>query len=138
MTPRERVRRPATDPAGLVGVRPVLRVTDVDAAAEYYRRQLGFVVLSLEREGREAHQAVLRRGEAEVHFERCSPGEGATGVSPKLRLRFEATDVEAMLADLVRRGAVAEGTPVQDGPGGTRQVTVTDPFGCELTFYQER
>jgi uncharacterized glyoxalase superfamily protein PhnB len=49
-------------------------------------------------------------------------------------MRIEVDDVDALCAELMSRHASHNRAEVQAMPWGTRDFTVTDPFGNRLTF----
>ena len=127
-------RRPETGPVWAMC--PVLGVSDVSAAAEFFRSKLGFEVSSifepLADEG--AVYAIVERGEAEVHLQiRRRPLWSA----PRERIENDAyvrvPDARALRDDLVARGAALH-RDIEDAGYGMRDFTVEGPEGLRLTF----
>ncbi len=109
----------------LVGVVPVIPVTDAAAAIAFYRDKLGFE-LAFE----QGAYAGVTRGGVEVHLN----GTGADGIGSAV-VRIETKGVDALFADLEPRGLDVD-EPLRTMPWGSRQFTVHDCCGNHITFVQ--
>ena len=120
---------------------PVLRVTDVRAAVEYYRRRLGFSCADdsiLDGVGAEgAVYGIVRRGHIAVHLGRRRTGhELDPGAEPNaLGAYFQVPDVDALYEEFRSRGADLVREPL-DEPYGMRDFAVRDLDGYHLAFGQ--
>jgi catechol 2,3-dioxygenase-like lactoylglutathione lyase family enzyme len=121
----------------LTGLAPVLLVTDVVRAAEYYRDKLGFEVSFYERIPE--HYAYAERDGCRIHFARfegVSPRPNAEVVPPDMfDVYFWVDDVEQFYADVRERGAEVVHGPVDQGYS-QREFRVRDPDGYILAFGQ--
>lgn len=114
-------------------VAPVLRVSDAQRSAEWYRDRLGFSIDFLWPEASDTEPpryAIIRRGEATLHLSRA---EGSTAMTSMAYVFV--SDVDALAAELEQRG-----TAVDEGPRtldyGMREIDLRDPDGNGLTFGQ--
>lgn len=118
----------------LKGVNPILRSFDEDKARAFYIDYLGFQVEFEHRfgPGMPLYLGLIRDG-VRVHL---SEHHGDT--TPGSRLRIEVADIDAFLAEIEDRGhaALRPGAPTRQ-PWGERDLTLTDPFGNRLTFFQD-
>jgi len=121
----------------LTGLAPVLLVTDVRAAAEYYRERLGFDVALYDRIP--DHYAYAQRDACYLHFARFDgspPRPNAEVVPPDMfDVYLYVDDVEAFHDEVVVRGADVILAPTNQGYG-LREIRVRDPFGYILAFGQ--
>lgn len=109
---------------------PILRIFDETKAREFYLGFLGFEVVFEHRfePGLPLYLAV-RRGACTLHLSEHH-GDACPGAS----MRIQAPDIDGWCAQL-RDKAYAHARPqVERMPWGTRDFTVTDPFGNRLTF----
>jgi uncharacterized glyoxalase superfamily protein PhnB len=116
--------------SALTGVTPILRSFDEAKAREFYLDYLGFRVLF---EHRFEPQLPLYMGIArdgvELHL-----SEHHGDASPGASLRIAVADIDALQAELAARAYRYARPQVETMPWGTRDMTVTDPFGNRLTF----
>jgi catechol 2,3-dioxygenase-like lactoylglutathione lyase family enzyme len=121
----------------LTGLAPVLLVTDVRVAAEYYRDRLGFDVDFYDRIPE--HYAYASRDGCRVHFARfegVAPRPNVEVVPPDMfDVYFWVDDVDVFHDELVARGAEVIQAPTDQGYG-QRDIRVRDPFGYILAFGQ--
>ena len=109
---------------------PILRIFDEAKAREFYVDFFGFTVdwehrfeagfplyLQVSRDG-----CVLHLSE---HHGDCSPGAA---------LRIETDDIDALHAELTARAYRHARPGIEDTPWGSRDLSVHDPFGNQLTF----
>lgn len=119
---------------------PVLGVRNVRQAAEYYRNVLGFSLDPVngvfQPTGDEPGgvYAIVERGSASIHLQ-IRRGD----LPDRKRQAFErdvyvyVNDLDALHADLQRRGAVIKQRP-RVAPYGIREIVVEDLNGYRLTF----
>ena len=109
---------------------PILRSFDEAEARKLYLDFLGFEVVFEHRfePGLPLYMGVAR-GDCELHL-----SEHHGDATPGAAMRIEVDDVDALCAELVSRHASHSRPEVQAMPWGTRDFTVTDPFGNRLTF----
>jgi uncharacterized glyoxalase superfamily protein PhnB len=116
--------------SALTGVTPILRSFDEAKAREFYLDYLGFRVLF---EHRFEPQLPLYMGIArdgvELHL-----SEHHGDASPGASLRIAVADIDALQAELAAKAYRHARPQVETMPWGTRDMTVTDPFGNRLTF----
>ncbi len=112
---------------------PILRSFDEAKAREFYVDFLGFEVTFEHRFEPDLPLYMgLRLGETELHLSEhhgdCSPGA---------RIRIETTGLEAFAATLRARtyANARPGCPERQ-PWGELDLTIADPFGNRLTFYE--
>jgi uncharacterized glyoxalase superfamily protein PhnB len=121
----------------LAGLAPVLLVTDVRVAADYYRERLGFDVTFYDRIP--DHYAYARRDACNLHFARfdgAPPRPNAEVVPPDMfDVYLYVDDVEAFHEEVAARGADVILRPTNQGYG-LREIRVRDPFGYILAFGQ--
>ena len=109
---------------------PILRIFDESKAKEFYQDFLGFKVdwehrfepslplyMQVSRDG-----CVIHLSE---HHGDCSPGAA---------LRIQASDLEAFHAELALEQYKYARPGIEKTPWGTKDMSVTDPFGNRLTF----
>lgn len=109
---------------------PILRSFDEAKARAFYLDYLGFSVLFEHRfEPGLPLYLGLRRDGCELHLSEHH-GDACPGAS----LRVACSDIDAMHAELQARPQGHNRPQVVDRPWGTRDMTVTDPFGNRITF----
>lgn len=109
---------------------PILRSFDETRAREFYLGFLGFQVVFEHRFEPDAplYMGIARDG-CTLHL-----SEHHGDATPGASMRIQVTDVDALCAEL-RAKAYPNARPhVEQMPWGTRDFTVTDPFGNRLTF----
>ena len=112
---------------------PILRIFDEAVARTFYVDYLGF---SIDFEHRFAPDMPLYLGIArdacELHL---SEHHGDT--TPGTRIRVLVDDIDGFWQDITGRGHpnVRPGRPSLQ-PWGERDLTITDPFGNRLTFFE--
>lgn len=114
----------------LLKTTPILRSFDEAKAREFYIDYLGFALVFEHRfePGLPLYMAVARDG-CELHL-----SEHHGDATPGAAVRIAVDDVEALCAELQARPVRHNRPEVQTMPWGTRDFTVTDPFGNRLTF----
>ena len=109
---------------------PILRIFDEAKAKEFY---VGFFGFKVDWEHRFAPDLPLylqvSRDNCVLHLSEHH-GDG----SPGSALRIESSDVDALLAELEAKTYRYAKPSIEDMPWGTRDMSVTDPFGNRLTF----
>jgi uncharacterized glyoxalase superfamily protein PhnB len=111
---------------------PILRSFDEAKAREFYLGFLGFTVDWEHRfdSGRPLCMQVSR-GTCVLHL-----SEHHGDACPGAGLRIEVADIEALHAELLAHHYRHARPGIEAKPWGTREVTVGDPFGNRLVFFQ--
>lgn len=112
---------------------PILRSFDEAKARAFYVDCLGFSVEFEHRFGRGMPLYLgLRQGDCVLHL---SEHHGDT--TPGTRVRIPVADLDAYAKSLQGKpgAGINPGLPEQR-PWGERDLTVTDPFGNRLTFFE--
>ena len=112
---------------------PVLRSFDEARAKAFYLDFLGFELVFEHRfePGAPLYMGV-RRGACVLHLSEHY-GDGSPGAA----LRVPVDDVGAYIASLPKDfGNARPGTP-EETPWGTREITIRDPAGNQLTFFTD-
>jgi len=119
--------------AKLGAVTPVLRIFDIAKAREFYIDFLGFEMQWQHRFDDHAplYMAVSRDG-CELHLSEHH-GDGAPGA----HVRIKAEGVAELHGELVARQYRFSRPGLEKTPWNTLEVTVPDPFGNRLTFYED-
>ena len=107
---------------------PIIPARDTGSGAAWYRDQLGFDVVHVERE-----YAVLERDDVGVHL------WGPSGIEPEASMtmfRIGVTGIDELYEDCGRRGIVHPNTPLEEKPWGLREFAVVDGDGNLLTFFE--
>ena len=109
---------------------PILRSFDEAKAREFYVDFLGFKVDWEHRfaPGMPLYMQVSRAGcvlHLSEHHGDCCPGAG---------MRIRVSDIDAFHAELSAKHYGHARPGIEDMPWGSRDVSVTDPFGNRLTF----
>lgn len=113
---------------------PILRIFDVAKAREFYLGFLGFAWDWEHRFGDNfpLYAQVSRSGLllhlSEHHGDAC----------PGAAVRIEMTGIDELHRDLTAREYRFAKPGIEDTPWGTREVSVTDPFGNRLTFAERK
>jgi uncharacterized glyoxalase superfamily protein PhnB len=109
---------------------PILRSFDEVKAREFYLDYLGFEVVFEHRfEASLPLYMGIVRGDCELHL-----SEHHGDATPGASLRIEVDDVDALCTELCSKSVTHNRPNVREMPWGTRDFTVTDPFGNRLTF----
>lgn len=118
--------------AKLGGVTPILRIFDIGKAHEFYVGFLGFKVDWEHRfdAGAPLYTAISRDG-CVLHLSEHH-GDGTPGTA----LRIETRDVAALHRELIGAKYRFARPGLEQTPWDTREVTVADPFGNRLTFWE--
>jgi uncharacterized glyoxalase superfamily protein PhnB len=111
-------------------VTPILRIFDEAKAREFYLGFLGFQVQFEHRFEPNAplYMGITRDG-VTLHLSEHH-GDGCPGA----RIRIAASDVEAFQQELIGKQYKYNRPGIKETPWDTREVTVLDPFGNQLTF----
>jgi len=114
-------------------VTPILRIFDVAKAHEFYVGFLGFEVQFEHRyeDNAPLYTGVCRDG-CVLHLSEHH-GDGAPGS----HIRIETTDIAGLHHELTERKYRFARPGLEETPWRTREVTVDDPFGNRLTFYED-
>jgi uncharacterized glyoxalase superfamily protein PhnB len=109
---------------------PILRSFDEAKAKEFYVEFLGFRVDWEHRfEPGLPLYMQISRDDCVLHL-----SEHFGDASPGAALRIESTDLDAFHAQLAAKQYKHARPGVEDMPWGTRDMTITDPFGNRLVF----
>lgn len=103
--------------------RPILSVVRLDAAIRYYRDKLGFKFDWTD--GEPPDFGAVSRGDLQIFM--CQQCQGQPGGW----IWVTTKDVDALYAELSRRGAIIRAKP-DNKPWGVREMQVTDPDGNVL------
>ena len=114
-------------------VTPILRIFDVAKAHEFYVGFLGFEVQFEHRyeDNTPLYTGVTRDG-CVLHLSEHH-GDGAPGA----HLRIETADIAGLHHELTERKCRFARPGLEETPWRTKEVTVADPFGNRLTFYED-
>lgn len=109
---------------------PILRIFDEAKAREFYVDFLGFKVDWEHRfgEGMPLYLQVSRGGcvlHLSGHHGDCSPGAA---------MRIETDELEAFQQQLLAKNYKYARPGIEDTPWGSRDMSISDPFGNRLTF----
>lgn len=109
---------------------PILRLFDEAKAREFYFDFLGFKVDWEHRfgEGMPLYMQVSKGGcilHLSGHHGDCSPGAA---------MRIETDELEAFQQQLLAKNYKYARPGIEDTPWGSRDMTISDPFGNRLTF----
>lgn len=109
---------------------PILRSFDETKAREFYLDYLGFEVVFEHRfePGLPLYMG-LQHGDCHLHL-----SEHHGDASPHAAMRIEVDDIDALCAALLAKRYGFSRPHIEAQPWGTRDMTVTDPFGNRLTF----
>jgi catechol 2,3-dioxygenase-like lactoylglutathione lyase family enzyme len=122
--------------ATLTGVSPVLLVSDVDRAVEYWRDRLGF---ECEVYGEPPDFVVATRDAATILMALCPDREQIVPnwriVDKVWNVFIRVDGVDAIYAEVQERGAGIDYT-LYDAPSGFREFGVQDPDGHDIAFGQ--
>jgi uncharacterized glyoxalase superfamily protein PhnB len=119
--------------AELFGPTPILRIFDEAKAKEFYLEFLGFEVRFSHRFEDEfpLYMGIARSG-CDLHL-----SEHHGDASPGSHIRIPVDNIDDLSRELSSKNyKYAKPGGAQDTPWGTRELTVTDPFGNRLTFFQ--
>ena len=111
---------------------PVFRMFEVSKAREFYLGYLGFHLVF---EHRFADDAPLYMGlsrdtvtlHLSEHHGDCTPGSA---------IRIEIDGIDEFHSELQAKNYGYQNPGIEDQPWGSREFSVTDPFGNRLTFFQ--
>jgi uncharacterized glyoxalase superfamily protein PhnB len=115
---------------GFAQATPMLRIFDETRAREFYVDFLGFTV---DWEHRFAENMPLymqvSKGDCVLHLSEhhgdCSPGAA---------MRIETDELDSFHAELMAKPYQYARPGIEDTPWGSRDMSVSDPFGNRLTF----
>ncbi len=116
----------------LGSVTPILRMFNIDKAREFYVGFLGFSVDWEHRFGDDfpLYMQVSRDG-CLLHL-----SEHHGDASPGSAVRIKVEDIAALHAELVGRNYRFARPGLETTPWKTREISVSDPFGNRLHFYE--
>lgn len=113
-------------------VTPILRIFDIDKARAFYIDYLGFTVAWQHRFGDSfpLYMAVRRDG-CELHL-----SEHHGDATPGSACRIHVQEIDAFHAELKARNYAFMRPGLETPPWGGKEVTVLDPFGNRLVFFE--
>ncbi len=112
---------------------PILRSFDEAKAREFYIEFLGFRVDFEHRfEPGMPLYLGLSKGECLVHV-----SEHHADCSPGAAVRIETDELDAFHAELLAKNYKYARPGVEEAPWGSREMSIHDPFGNRLTFFQK-
>jgi catechol 2,3-dioxygenase-like lactoylglutathione lyase family enzyme len=100
---------------------PIIPARDIEASTAWYRDELGFDVVHVERE-----YGIVRRGESWIHF------WGPSGIAPEdsnTMIRLGVRGIDELYSHCEERGIVHPNDPLSDKPWGMREFSVRDRDG---------
>lgn len=114
-------------------ITPILRIFDVAKAHEFYRDFLGFETRWEHRFGDSfpLYAEVARDG-CVLHL-----SEHHGDASPGSALRIKVEDIAALHHELSEKDYRFAKPGIEEPPWGTREMSITDPFGNRLHFFEE-
>ena len=114
-------------------VTPILRIFDIAKAREFYLDFLGFEVAFEHRfdDNAPLYMAVIRDG-CVLHLSEHH-GDGA----PSVARRIKVEDIAALHGELIGKKYRFARPGLEETPWKTREVSVADPFGNRLHFYED-
>ncbi len=107
---------------------PIIPARDIEAAAAWYRDELGFDVFHTERE-----YGIVGRGESWIHF------WGPSEISPEdsmTMIRLGVQGIDEFYAHCQGRDIVHPNAPLEETPWGFREFSVRDRDGNLVTFFE--
>ena len=111
---------------------PILRVFDESRAREFYVDFLGFTVDWEHRFGDDFPLYLqVSRNECVLHLSEHH-GDGSPGAA----VRIETAALDELCAELRARQYKYAKPGIEHAPWGERLLSVTDPFGNRLTFFE--
>jgi catechol 2,3-dioxygenase-like lactoylglutathione lyase family enzyme len=115
--------------------RPVLHVTDVEAALRFYVDRLGFTSpWRYEENGRARVAQAERQGCAVILAEQWPEKVGNGLLFISVNVEPESREAQIAALDALRAELEAKGVPVKEGSWGYRLLVVDDPDGNQLFF----
>lgn len=119
-------------PGSFGRITPVLRIFDESKAREFYAGFLGFAVDWEHRFGENFPLYLqVSRGGCVLHLSEhhgdCAPGAA---------VRIETTGIDALHAELAARDYKYAKPSIQTAEWGDRLLSVVDPFGNRLVFFE--
>lgn len=114
-------------------ITPILRIFDIAKAQEFYVGFLGFEIQWEHRfdDNAPLYMAVRRDG-CILHLSEHH-GDGAPGAA----LRIQVEDIAALHRELIGKKYRFARPGLEDTPWKSREISVADPFGNRLHFYEE-
>jgi uncharacterized glyoxalase superfamily protein PhnB len=114
---------------------PVLTVSDVRAAVDWYGRTFGFVEHVKIGDGHRAQLGLPGGAAAELVVAEVRPGRRLPTADRSHQIMLKVEDVAATLARATASGATTQ-DELRDHPYGERQAAFTDPFGHQWVLTQ--
>src|SRR5262249_14018654 len=110
----------------ILGTVPVIPVTDVTDAIAFYDEALAFTLAF-----QQGEYAGVERGAAQLHLDGV-----VNAAAGQVTVRVSVEGVDALYAEIERKGVVDPTEPLNTKPWGARQFSVLDCCGNRLTFVE--
>ena len=113
---------------------PILRIFDEHKAREFYLDFLGFKIDFEHRFGDNFPLYLgVSLGQCKLHL-----SEHHGDACPGAQIRIETDDIDQFVAALAQKNyKYAKPGKAEPTPWGSREVSIADPFGNRLTFWQD-
>ena len=119
----------------LTQITPVLYVSDVLEALEFYLKKLGFDLVFIDEE-RNPNYAGIRRNKITIHFKRFDLNHLYGNSKNSTIIRIHVQTIEKLFKEYRLMGVFNNHTSLEEKPWGSLEFTIYDPFKNELVFYQ--
>ncbi|MGO4911807.1 glyoxalase superfamily protein [Leeuwenhoekiella sp. W20_SRS_FM14] len=119
----------------LTQITPVLYVSDVLEALEFYLKKLGFDLVFIDEE-RNPNYAGIRRNKITIHFKRFNLNQFYDNSKNSTIIRIHVQTIEKLFKEYRLMGVFNNHTSLEEKPWGSLEFTIYDPFKNELVFYQ--
>lgn len=117
----------------LLKTTPIFRMFDVQKAREFYIDYLGFELVFEHRFSETAPLYMgLQRDEQTLHL-----SEHHGDSTPGSAVRIQVEDIDGFHAELHSKEYNFANPGIETPPWGSREVTVKDPFGNRVVFWEE-
>eukprot|EP00287_Rhodomonas_sp_CCMP768_P003123 CAMPEP_0196718832 /NCGR_PEP_ID=MMETSP1091-20130531/1926_1 /TAXON_ID=302021 /ORGANISM="Rhodomonas sp., Strain CCMP768" /LENGTH=133 /DNA_ID=CAMNT_0042059583 /DNA_START=60 /DNA_END=461 /DNA_ORIENTATION=+ len=113
-------------------VTPIFRMFDVEKAREFYLEHLGFTMVFEHRFGDVCPLYMgLQRDGCSLHL-----SEHHGDANPGSSIRVEVSNIDSFHAAVTSHPYRYAKPEIEDQPWGSREVSVNDPFGNRIVFFQ--
>ncbi|WP_028374813.1 glyoxalase superfamily protein [Leeuwenhoekiella sp. MAR_2009_132] len=119
----------------LTQITPVLYVSDVLEALEFYLKKLGFDLVFIDEE-RNPNYAGIRRNKITIHFKRFDLNHLYDNSKNSTIIRIHVQTIEKLFKEYRLMCVFNNHTSLEEKPWGSLEFTIYDPFKNELVFYQ--
>ena len=115
----------------LKSVIPILRMYDVPATKRFYLDYLGCSLVHADGEGDRPIYLIFSLGPIRLHLSSHN-GDGTPGTT----VLFVTDELDALHAELGKKGYPFMNPGIEPAPGGGREMTLIDPASNHLRFYE--